>query len=77
VLGSNLLNVLFVVGVVSLVNPLEVEAEAIRLHLPVMLAFGVLLFPLAATKLQLERWEGGVLLAGFIGYTLYLLLPYV
>lgn len=77
VLGSNLLNVLFVVGIVSLIRPLHVEPEAIDLHLPVMLAFALLLLPLVATKLRLDRWEGAVLLACFIGYTVYLLLPYV
>ena len=47
VLGSNMLNVLFVIGLVSMVHPLSVETESLTIHFPVMLGFGVLLLPLA------------------------------
>ena len=77
VLGSNLLNVLFVVGLVSLVRPLKVETASLEVHFPVMLAFGALLFPIAWTKYQISRIEGGVLLIGFIGYLTYLVMPYI
>ncbi len=77
VLGSNLLNVLFVVGLVSLIRPLQVETEAIQVHFPVMLGFGVLLLPLAWTSFRITRLEGGVLLAAFMGYLVYLVMPYV
>jgi cation:H+ antiporter len=79
VMGSNLLNVLFVVGLVSLVSPseMQVDDDALRLHLPVMLGFCLLLLPLAWTQYRIERWEGGVLLAGFFGYVAYLVMPYV
>jgi cation:H+ antiporter len=74
VLGSNLLNVLFVVGVVSSIAPLDVEPTSIRVHFPVMIGFCVLLFPLAWTQYRISRMEGGVLLAGFVGYMSYLVL---
>ncbi|MFQ5569128.1 MAG: calcium/sodium antiporter [Rhodothermales bacterium] len=77
VLGSNLLNVLFVIGLVSLFRPLTVEPEALSIHFPVMLGFGVLLLPLAWTSYRITRWEGGVLLTGFVGYLVYLVFPYV
>jgi cation:H+ antiporter len=77
VLGSNLLNVLFVVGLVSMIRPLEVDASALRVHFPVMLAFGVLLLPLAWTQYRISRVEGGILLAGFTGYLVYLIAPYL
>lgn len=77
VLGSNLLNVLFVVGLVALIRPLRVDAEAITLHFPVMLAFGLLLLPLAWTQYRITRLEGCVLLAGFAGYLTYLVYPYL
>ncbi len=77
VLGSNLLNVLFVVGLVALIQPLHVDSESLRIHFPVMLAFGVLLLPLAWTEYKITRIEGGVLLTGFVGYLTYLVMPYV
>lgn len=77
VLGSNLLNVLFVIGLVSVIRPLAVDPEALTIHFPVMLGFGVLLLPLAWTSYQITRFEGGVLLTGFVAYMLYLVFPYV
>lgn len=77
VLGSNLLNVLFVVGLVAMIQPLKVDTEAITLHFPVMLGFGVLLLPLAWTSYRITRLEGSVLLAAFVGYLIYIVMPYV
>ena len=77
ILGSNLLNVLFVVGLVSLVKPLQIDSMSLDIHFPVMLAFGVLLFPLAWTGYRITRMEGGILLTGFLGYMVYLFLPYL
>jgi cation:H+ antiporter len=55
VLGSNLLNVLFVVGTVSLMSPLDVATDAIQIHFPIMLGFCVLLLPLAWTGFRITR----------------------
>ncbi len=77
VLGSNLLNVLFVVGTVSLVSPLDVNPTVIRVHFPIMLGFCVLLLPLAWTGFRITRMEGGVLLVSFMGYMMYLVSPFV
>ncbi|WP_456428888.1 calcium/sodium antiporter [Rhodocaloribacter sp.] len=77
ILGSNLLNVLFVVGLVALIRPLEVDHESIKIHFPVMLGFGLLLYPLARTKYRISRVEGSILIAGFVAYMLYLAFPYL
>jgi cation:H+ antiporter len=77
VLGSNLLNVLFVVGLVSLIRPLKVDTTSLEIHFPVMLGFSALLFPLAWTQYQITRIEGCLLLLGFAGYMTYLALPYL
>lgn len=70
-LGSNLLNVLFVVGFVSLIRPLQVPQTSINTHFPIMIGFAVLLLPLAWTQYRITRMEGGVLVAGFLGYMVY------
>ena len=77
VLGSNMLNVLFVVGMVSMINPLTVDTASLEVHFPVMLAFSIVLLPIAWTQYKITRVEGSLLLAGFIGYVTYLVLPYV
>ena len=77
VLGSNLLNVLFVIGIVAAIRPLAVDTQSLDIHFPVMLGFGVLLLPLAWTSYCITRFEGGVLLTGFAAYMLYLVFPYV
>jgi cation:H+ antiporter len=77
VLGSNLLNVLFVVGIVSSVSPLSVDPPSLRLHFPVMLGFCVVLLPIAWTEFQISRLEGGFLLIGFFSYMAYLMMPYL
>ena len=74
VIGSNLLNVLFVVGLVSLVKPLQVNPEAITLHFPVMIGFGLLMM-LAWFKHRLNRIHGVMLLVAFFGYMAYLVIP--
>jgi cation:H+ antiporter len=77
VMGSNLLNVLFVVGILSIFNPLEVEARSLRFDFPVMLAFCALLLPLAWTNSRISRIGGSILLACFVGYLGYLIFPYL
>ena len=42
-----------------------------------MLGFCVLLLPLAWTSYRITRLEGSVLLTGFVGYMVYLVLPYL
>ncbi|MDX1532203.1 MAG: sodium:calcium antiporter [Rhodothermales bacterium] len=74
VIGSNLLNVLFVVGTVALVSPLNVASEALALHFPVMIGFGALVM-MAWHRERLGRFHGVVLLAAFVGYMTYLVAP--
>lgn len=77
VMGSNLLNVLFVVGLLALISPMDVAPVSISLHFPVMIAFSALFLPLAWTEYQITRLEGSVLLIGFVSYMTYLVFPYV
>lgn len=77
VLGSNLLNVLFVVGMIAIIKPLRVDAGSLVLHFPVMLAFGFFLLPLMWTSHRITRIEGGFLVGGFLSYMAYIVLPYV
>jgi cation:H+ antiporter len=74
ILGSNLLNVLFVVGTVSIMSPLSVEPSTLSIHFPVMLGICVMLLPIAWTRYEITRVEGGVLLATFFCYMTYVVM---
>lgn len=77
ILGSNLLNILFVIGVVAIIQPMQVDAETLNFHMPVMIGFSLLLWPLARSHHQLSRPGGFVLLTGFLAYMGWLIAPYL
>jgi cation:H+ antiporter len=68
VVGSNIFNVTLVLGAAALVRPLPVSPELLRLEIPAMIVFSLLLLPLAFTQLRVDRWEGGLLLAGYAAF---------
>lgn len=65
VIGSNIFNTLFIIGFVAMVVPLTVDKGILRLELPVMLLFSVVVMPLMKTGFVLNRFEGAVLLLGY------------
>jgi cation:H+ antiporter len=74
VIGSNIFNILGILGVTSLVHPLTVPASIAQFDIWVMLAAtGVLLF-FARTGWRIGRREGIALLASYIAYIGWLLL---
>ena len=77
VLGSNMLNILFVVGIISLVQPLQVESVSITQHFPVMVGFAVVSFALARFRHSLSKKEGMFLVLAYIVYLGWLIAPYV
>lgn len=76
VMGSNMLNVLFVVGTISIFDPLEVGARALQIDFPVMIGFCLLLFPIVWSNYRVSRVGGIILLVSFAGYMLYLIYPH-
>src|SRR5258708_17115256 len=73
VVGSNIFNVLFVLGVSALIIPLTVTKRVIRLDVPIMIAVSVLLYLLALDG-AISRWDGLLLFAGVVAYTLFTVL---
>ncbi len=72
VIGSNVFNILGILGVSSLVRPLQNEGINL-VDLGVMTAVAVLMLPLMRTGFRLMRGEGALLLALYIGYVFYLI----
>lgn len=74
VVGSNIFNVLGIAGATSLIHPLAVPEEILVRDMWWMLGASLLLFPLMRTGMRVTRAEGFVLLAGFVGYMVLLVL---
>jgi len=67
VVGSNIFNVLGILGITGLVHPIPLPPGSGR-DLLVMLGVAVLVLPLARSGLRLQRWEGAVLVSLYAGY---------
>jgi cation:H+ antiporter len=70
VVGSNICNVLLILGLSALVAPLVVSRQVVRLEVPIMIGVSLLL-TLFALDGVIGRWEGGLLFAGIIVYTVW------
>lgn len=73
VIGSNVFNILLVLGVAALIRPFEI-AGLRTLDLAVLVGSAVMLLPVLWRGAILNRWEGAVLVAGYAAY-LYSLVP--
>jgi cation:H+ antiporter len=71
VVGSNIFNVLFILGVSALITPLVVAQQLIRQEVPLMIGVSLLLFVFAHDGV-VSRPEAGMLFAGMIAYTVFL-----
>lgn len=71
VVGSNIFNILGILGVSSLVRPLE-QSGMTLIDLGVMLGLALVLLPLMRTGFRISRWEGGALFLGYVVYVAYL-----
>ena len=72
VIGSNVFNIFFVVGLTGVVCPMTVSGIT-YIDLAVMVGSMALLWLFAYTKLTIARWEGAVITALFIVYMTWLL----
>jgi hypothetical protein len=75
VVGSNIFNVLAVLGLSSIVAPegIEVSRAALHLDIPVMIAVAVACLPIFFTQYRIDRWEGYLFLGYYVAYTVYLI----
>jgi cation:H+ antiporter len=68
IVGSNVFNLLFILGVSATIRPVPVPADGGRLDLLLMAGFSVVFLPLAMTQKRLGRLEGLLLFAGYLTY---------
>jgi len=76
VVGSNIFNILAVLGLSSAVSPegINVAPAALTFDIPVMIAVALACAPIFLTGHLIARWEGAVFLLYYSAYTAYLIL---
>ncbi|TXJ58586.1 calcium/sodium antiporter [Prevotella brunnea] len=72
-LGSNVFNILAVLGITGLVAPMHIQGITLT-DLSMMVVSMILIWFFSFTKYTIERWEGFVLTAVFIGYMTFLVI---
>jgi cation:H+ antiporter len=70
VVGSNIFNVLFILGLSALITPLLVTRKLVWLEVPIMIGVALLLW-LFAYDGHVNRVEAGILFAGLVAYTVF------
>jgi cation:H+ antiporter len=80
IVGSNIFNLLAVIGVAAAIEPSAVEPSVLAVHIFVMVAFTLVLFAMTYDydgKSELSRIEGAALLAAYIAYDVYVVMDSV
>ncbi len=72
IIGSNIYNTLGIAGTTALISPSVVPREIVTSDNLVMIVASVVVIALAYTGRKIARWEGLLLLAGYIGYLVWL-----
>ena len=73
IIGSNLFNILSVLGLVSIITPLDIDKDIFTFEIPLMVLSGLILVPIGLRKKPLSKWISISLLCG---YTIFLLALY-
>lgn len=68
ILGSNIMNILAIIGITSIISPIPVADIFLKQDFIWMLGITLLLFPLLRSKLRISRWEGMILLLVYGAY---------
>jgi len=70
VVGSNILNILLILGLAGMITPLIVGSRIVRTDVPILIGVSLLLFAFAFDG-RISPIDGAILFAGSIAYTLY------
>jgi cation:H+ antiporter len=80
IVGSNIFNLLAVIGIAAAIQPAAVAPSVLSLHIFVMVAFTLVLFAMTYDydgKSELSRMEGFALLVAYVAYISYVLVQNV
>ena len=73
--GSNIFNILAVLGVAAAIgrDGVHVSPAALRFDIPVLIVVAAACLPVFYSARRIDRWEGWVFLLGYVVYTAYLI----
>lgn len=69
ILGSNVFNLMVVLGVIPIFNPIVVPAQSRLIQMPIMLGITLILLPVLKYQQGIKRWMGIVLLGAYVVFT--------
>lgn len=72
IVGSCIFNVLFVMGVSGVIYPVDIAIEYYA-DLWILLAAMLVVVPMMYTSKKISRWEGVLMMLGYVGYTVYII----
>ncbi len=72
VIGSNVFNILVILGISAMIIPLVVHRQLVRFDLPVMIGFSVILYGLSFDRM-ISRWDGMILFGLGVVYVAWLI----
>ncbi len=70
IIGSNIANLLLILGMAAVIRPIEVNRDVIKREYPIMLA-AIALMVIFGFDGLLSRWDGAILFAGMVAYMAY------
>ena len=73
ILGSNICNILLILGLSAIIGVLPIQKDSLKIDLPVLLGASGLIILFGMTGKEISRWEGAVMTAILIAYTTYLI----
>ena len=73
ILGSNIMNILSIIGLTAIIKPIAVSHEFLQSDYLWMIGFSIILFPLMKTKMRISFLEGSLLLLVYGAYLYFLL----
>ena len=71
IVGSNIFNVLVILGLSAAITPLIVDRQVVRREVPIVVGASLLVWGMAALGSHIGRLEGALLFTGIIGYTVW------
>ena len=71
VVGSNICNIALILGLCAMITPLNVNKQLFRLDVPLMIISAAVLTAFCVISQGVNRWQGALLFAGIIAYTVY------
>ena len=74
ILGSNIFNILGILGITCAITPQRITPQVFSLDLPVMIVLSIACIPIMRSGARISRGEGVLLLAGYAAYMVVLFL---